>query len=74
MPARNPFSYAIFRVVPRVERGEQVNVGVLAFCRPLGYLGVRTELDEARLLALWPEVDVPVVRAHLHALEHIAAG
>ena len=74
MAGPNPFSYAIFRLVPRVERGEQVNVGVLAFCPPLGYLAVRTALDERRVMALWPEVDLPAVRAHLRALERIAAG
>lgn len=51
-----------------------MNVGVVVFCRPAGYLAVRTGLDEGRLLALWPEVDVAAVRAHLRALERIAAG
>jgi hypothetical protein len=72
--ARNPFSYAVYRVVPRVERGERINVGVVVFCRPLGYLGARTAVDEARLAALWPDVDVPSVREHLAAIERIAAG
>ncbi len=70
----SPFSYAVYRVVPRVDRGEQVNVGVVVFCRPLGYLAVRTGLDAARLAALWPHLDVDAVRKHLDALERIAAG
>jgi hypothetical protein len=70
----NPFSYAVFRVVPRVERGEAVNAGVVVFCRPLRFLAARTTVDEARLRALWPEVDVELVRSHLHAIERIAAG
>ena len=74
MPARDSFSYAIFRLVPRVERGERINVGVLVFCRPRGYLAVRTALDEDRMRALWRDVDVEAVRAHLRALERIAAG
>ena len=74
MVDRNPFSYAVFRAVPRVERGERINVGVLVFCRPLDFLAVRTGLDEERLRVLWPDVDVEAVRAHLRALERIAAG
>lgn len=72
--AASPFSYAVYRVVPRVERGERVNVGVVVFCRPLRYLAARTALDERRLAALWPELDPATVRPHLAALERIAAG
>ena len=74
MPAGNPFSYAVLRLVPRVDRGERINVGVVVFCRPLRYLDARTALDEARALVLWPELDVESVRAHLDAIERIAAG
>ena len=70
----NPFSYSIYRLVPRVERGEQINVGVVVFSRPLKYLAARTHVDESRALALWPDVDLEVVRAQLEAIEHIAAG
>jgi hypothetical protein len=70
----SPFSYAVFRVVPRVERGEAINAGVVVFCRPLKYLAARMTVDEPRLRALWPDVDVELVRAHLHAIERIAAG
>jgi hypothetical protein len=70
----SPFSYAIVRVVPSIERGERINVGVVVYCRPAGYLGARTGLDEARLLALWPEADVAAVRGRLEAIERIAAG
>jgi hypothetical protein len=72
--AGSPFSYAVYRVVPRVERGERINVGVVVFCRPLGYLAARTELDEGRLAALWPDLDASAVRPHLDALERVAAG
>jgi hypothetical protein len=68
------FQYAILRVVPHVERGERVNAGVLLFCRQRGFLAARTELDEARLAALDPELDAELVRAHLDALARIAAG
>ena len=74
MPADNAFSYAVLRLVPRVERGERINIGVVVFCRPLGYLEARTALDDARALALWPDLDLESVRSHLGAIERIAAG
>ena len=74
MSAGSPFSYAVYRVVPRVERGERINVGVVLFSRPLDFLGVRTGLDEKRLAALWPDADAASIRAHLDALERIARG
>lgn len=70
----SPFSYAVYRLVPRVERGERINVGVVVFCRPLDYLGARTSLDERRALALWPELDLAAVRPHLEAIERIAGA
>jgi hypothetical protein len=70
----SPFQYAIVRVVPRVERGECVNAGVVLFCRPRQFLDVRMALDEARLLALAPDVDRDGVRGHLDALRRIAEG
>ena len=70
----SPFSYAVYRVVPSVERGERINVGVVVFCRPLRYLAARTALDERRLAALWPGLDPEAVSPHLDALERIAAG
>jgi len=51
---RHPFEYAALRVVPRIERGEAINAGVLLYCRGLDYLGARVHLDEARLYALDP--------------------
>jgi hypothetical protein len=70
----SPFSYAVYRLVPRVERGERINVGVVVFSRPLDYLAARTALDEARLAALAPGLDPASVRPHLTAIERIAAG
>jgi len=72
--AANPFSYAVVRIVPRVDRGERINAGVIVFCRPLAYLAARTHLDEARLAALAPDLDPETVRPHLAAIERIAAG
>jgi Protein of unknown function (DUF3037) len=70
----SPFSYAVYRLVPRVERGERMNVGVVVFCRPLRYLAARTAVDEPRLAALWPDLDPDSVRPYLDAIERIAAG
>jgi hypothetical protein len=70
----SPFSYAVIRIVPRVDRGERINAGVVVFCRPRDYLAARTELDEARLAALAPDLDPAAVRPHLEAIERIAAG
>ena len=72
--ARSPFSYAVLRVVPRVERGERFNAGVVVFCRQRGFLGAKVELDERRLAALAPDTSANDVRAHLEALANVAAG
>jgi hypothetical protein len=71
---RSPFSYAILRVVPRVERGERFNAGVVVFCRQRDFLGARVELDPQRLRVLAPDCDPVQVRGHLDALVRIAAG
>jgi hypothetical protein len=63
------FQWALIRVVPRVERGEYINAGVIVYSKRLRYLGVRIELDEARLLALAPSVDMAAARAALTAFE-----
>ena len=74
MPARDPFQYAIVRVVPRVERGEAFNAGVVLFCRTRGFLAARTGLDERALAALAPGCDPGGVRAQLDVVERVAAG
>lgn len=74
MSGGSPFSYAVYRLVPRVERGEQMNVGVVVFSRPLRFLAARTALDAGRLAALWPELDPETVRPHLAAIERVASG
>ena len=65
MSAEYTYDYAIVRVVPRVERGEQMNVGVILSCPDLDFLDARIELDESRLLALDPHVDLDLMRANL---------
>ncbi|HEY0263368.1 MAG TPA: DUF3037 domain-containing protein [Granulicella sp.] len=68
------FDYATIRVVPRVEREEFVNAGVVVFCLELRFLAARAQVDEARLRALWPEVDVERVRQQLAAFEAVCRG
>jgi len=72
----NSFEYAIIRVVPRVEREEFINAGVLLYCLSAGFLDARVELDVPRLQALWPlsEAEVEVIRSHLEAISRICAG
>jgi hypothetical protein len=74
MPERNSYDYAIIRVVPRVERGECINVGVILFCRTLDFLDALIHVDEARLLALAPDLDLPEVRRQLEAIALVCAG
>ena len=70
----HPFQYAVIRVVPRVERGECLNAGVVLLCRPRRFLAARVGLDRARLKALAPEVDPATIDEHLAAIERVAAG
>ena len=74
MPKLLTYDYAIVRVVPRVERGEFVNAGVLVSCKSAGYLKAGISLDEVRLVALAPDVDVQTIRATLAALPAICEG
>ena len=68
------FQYAVLRVVPRVERGESLNAGVIVLSRPRRFLGARVALDEARLKAIAPDADPATILPHLAAIERIAAG
>jgi hypothetical protein len=68
------FQYAVWRVVPDLERGEALNAGVVVFARRHGFLAARARLDEDKLRALAADADVDAVRRHLDALVRIAAG
>ncbi|MBJ6760180.1 DUF3037 domain-containing protein [Myxococcaceae bacterium JPH2] len=74
MPTPSSFDYAIIRVVPRVEREEFINAGVVLFCVNHRYLGARTELDEERLRVLAPDADVEAIRGHLESFLRVSAG
>ena len=74
MPADYAYDYAIIRVVPRVERGEMINVGVILSCPHLDFLEAAIEFDEARLRALDATLDPAIVRAHLDTIPAICHG
>eukprot|EP01041_Mallomonas_annulata_P031320 gene31320-53609_t len=74
MHAPEVYDYAIVRVVPRVEREEFINAGVILSCQRSGFLQAAIALDEARLLAMDPHADIDTVRRHLAAIVAICAG
>ena len=69
-----PYDYAILRVVPRVDREEFMNVGVIVSCPARGFLEARVELDERRLTVLDPSLDVESIRTHLETIPAICVG
>ena len=74
MPTMHTYDYAIVRVVPRVERGEFVNVGVIVSCDATDSLAARIELDPARVLALDADADIDAIRTALAAIDAVCAG
>jgi hypothetical protein len=74
MPTRNPFEYALIRIVPRVERGECINVGVVLFCRTRRFLDAQIELDLPRLAAFAPGLDLPPLQEQLDHFPLVCKG
>ena len=74
MPDRCTYDYAIVRVVPRVERGESINAGVVVYSRVAQFLGGRVHLDGARLRAIDPGADVAAIEAALRSAADTCAG
>jgi len=74
VPAPPSFDYAAIRIVPRVEREEFLNAGMILFCPERKFLGVRTHLEPERLRALWPSLDMEEIRRHLEAFVRVAEG
>lgn len=74
MPEQYTYDYAIIRIVPRVEREEFINVGVIVSCPAMKFLEARLELDEGRLLALDATLDVAAIQAHLTSIPLTCAG
>jgi Protein of unknown function (DUF3037) len=72
--ARSPFAYAVLRAVPRVERAEFINAGVVLFCRERRFLDARTGLDARRLAALAPDCEADEIAAQLAGIERVARG
>ena len=71
---RIPYEYAIIQAVPRIERGEVINVGVVLYCQRLDFLAARTHLHEERLLALDPGADLEGIRTALRSWESTCSG
>ena len=74
MHAPASFDYAILRIVPRVEREEFMNAGIVVFCLEKDYLAARIRFNRERLKALWPEADAELVANHLDAVQRICDG
>jgi len=74
MQEKHLFEYAVIRVVPRVEREEFINAGIVLYCRDQRFLGVMFSVDEERLKALCPLLDIEELKEHLKAFEQIALG
>ena len=74
MPATSSYDYAIIRVVPRVDRGECINVGLILFCRTRRFLGALIHVDETRLHAFAPQLDLPTLQIQLHHLLQVCEG
>jgi hypothetical protein len=71
---RVAYEYAVVRIVPRVDRDEFVNAGVIVFAKQHKLLASRTRVDEDRLKALWPAVDLDAIRRHLDAIDRVCVG
>jgi hypothetical protein len=74
MHATNSYDYALIRLVPSVERGECLNIGVILFCRTLDFLGARIYLNATRSLALSPDLDLAAVQQQLNSITLICEG
>jgi hypothetical protein len=74
VPARSSFDYAVIRVVPRVEREEFINAGVILYCLSQRFLEARVRLNSERLKALAPDIDLAMVEEHLASVPLICAG
>jgi hypothetical protein len=74
MPEQHAFEYAVIRIVPRVEREEFMNVGVILYCKSLNFLDAKFALDEQRLQALSAKIDMEEIKEHLNSFCQICKG
>lgn len=70
----HPYQYVVLKCVPRVDRGECLNIGVVLFSQSAGFLRAACHVDEVRLRAFAPDIDVEAVRASLAIVEDVCAG
>lgn len=74
MQEKHLFEYAVIRVVPRVEREEFINVGVILYCKQEKFLQIKCAIKADRLLALCPDIDIDELKCHMDALQQICQG
>lgn len=74
MSERVPYLYSILRLVPDIERGEAINIGLVMFCRPQRFLKVDYEVDEDRIHSFTSDIEIAMIESRLESLRHIAAG
>ena len=74
MPEPSSYDFAVIRIVPRVDRGEFINAGVIVFCLGKKFLQAKIQWEEQRLRAVWPDIDVGLVQEHLEAFSRVCAG
>lgn len=74
MQEKHLFEYSVIRLVPRVDRGECVNLGVILYCRDLKFLDVKYHLDDQRIKALFPEIDLVEIEQNLKSFQKISHG
>lgn len=74
MQERHLYEYAVIRVVPRVEREEFINVGIILFCKRANYIKARYVIDEKKLNCFSSELDIDMLRENLKAFDHICRG
>jgi Protein of unknown function (DUF3037) len=74
MPEKHVFEYAVIRIVPKVERGEFLNTGVIVFCKRMKFLAMHYKIDAPRLQAFSPDIDVAEIAQYLGAWNVICQG
>lgn len=74
MSALSPYDFAVIRIVPRVEREEFVNAGIVVFCPARRYLAARVAVHESKVKALWPEADLDLIGRHVETFPKVCAG
>jgi hypothetical protein len=73
-PDKNTYEYSIIRLVPRVERGECLNVGVIVFCKRINFLDLRIEINEKRITSAFPSINLTEIQKNLDAYQKICRG